>query len=121
MGVSNRNISIDISLRQMVDTNNTNQALMLTDKEKKLLSEETSKWLATLKSKKTEGKLHEDEKVVNDGNYEGDLNEENDACGWGVCKTLMGHTYQGTMMNDKYHGYGIITLKNGQKIHGEMK
>ena len=47
-----------------------------------------------------------DEKVVNDGNYEGDLNEENDACGWGVCKTPMGHTYQGTMMDDKYHGYG---------------
>ena len=47
-----------------------------------------------------------DEKLVDDGNYEGDLDEDNDACGWGVCKTLMGHTYTGTMKEDKYHGFG---------------
>ena len=47
-----------------------------------------------------------DEKLVDDGNYEGDINEENDACGWGTCKTLMGHMYNGSMMDDKYHGFG---------------
>ena len=47
-----------------------------------------------------------DEKLVDDGNYEGDLNKKNEACGWGVCKTLMGHTYTGSMKDDRYHGYG---------------
>ena len=56
-----------------------------------------------------------DEKVVNDGNYEGDLNEENDACGWGICTTVFGHTYQGTMMNDKYHGYGKTAQTSSNK------
>ena len=46
------------------------------------------------------------EKIVDDGNYEGDVNQDEDACGWGICKTLMGHTYKGTMKEDKYHGYG---------------
>ena len=43
----------------MVDTSKATEAIMLTDKEKRLLSEETRKWLATLKTMKTEGKLSE--------------------------------------------------------------
>ena len=56
MTVSNRNISIDISLHQMVDqSKKASDAMHLTDKEKKFLSEETSKWLTALDTKKSEG------------------------------------------------------------------
>ena len=43
----------------MVDTSKATEAIMLTEKENRLLFEETIKWLATLKLMKTEGKLSE--------------------------------------------------------------
>ena len=54
--------------------------------------------------------------------YEGDLDENDMACGYGVAVSRMGSTYQGSFFNDKFEGIGIlIAPKNAWQYHGEFK
>ena len=52
------------------------------------------------------------------GQYEGQLNSENKACGWGKLTRENGVIYKGTFKDDLCHGFGMETYDNGTRWEG---
>ena len=44
--------------------------------------------------------------MIDDKQYEGELDPDNRACGEGILKSLSGDMYEGTFCENKYHGFG---------------
>ena len=42
--------------------------------------------------------------------YEGELDENKNACGEGILKALSGDVYEGTFFNSKFHGFGEFPI-----------
>ena len=56
--------------------------------------------------------------------YEGDLDEQDSACGWGISTYTTKQetvTYVGTFFDDKAEGAGVLTDKWGNKFDGEQR
>ena len=53
-------------------------------------------------------------------NYVGELDKDNNACGYGVLKYSTGAQYEGTFKDNKREGLGIWTWANGIIIIGEF-
>ena len=53
------------------------------------------------------------------GQYEGDLDKDENICGYGTLTREEGPTYKGMFKNEKCHGFGVEIYDNGIRWEGE--